>query len=212
MSLEDSGDKEVEIVLTDTLLFSKDEKVEINWDPFQLRQSINDITSSVDDVEIDIKVFEINKDNYESNEIGVVASRLPNTGSATIMFSELDIDSSDDVRQIVLFIQPLPAPGFKRFADIKIQVGRWTAMKFLVKAVTSVWKYEKCQEWIEQESPSVGQEILEEVRREFPCPPTLDLALNEGTLTEDNIFNRYIVNPIFHPEASNCFRQRDGLE
>lgn len=142
--------------------------------------------------------------------ISVLASDLPNSGSATVTFNNLDIASG--LRMITIFISPNEKDGATistENAMVINKIGFWGSNVFLA-FFSDEEREQNCYKWIAKELTysDNGTEILKRVREEFPCPPTYNRAAapNSGLRLDNEMID------VFHPKAENCFRQLPGTE
>ena len=138
-------------------------------------------------------------------------SNVANTGSATVTVSIISDFSNQSVYAAVISIEakgsdPLDPTLFDKAEGT---VTQWTDIMWIVStnkrsSGTKLWS--ACKAWSTSEPSSIGQQLLDKVRSDFPCPPTISQArtVNSG-LFEDRD-TRLI--KFFHPKAFKCFHQR----
>ena len=208
VSLEDIGDVNI---TSDRLLFFQGDNISITWDPSAILKAVGSVVE-IEDIVVDIKLLEIDPNTEAIEEIGILASEVPNNGSKTVYIEGLDL-SDTELCQVSIFIQAKRATNsqtkraipWPRLGSILLRAGLWSLVFYVTASGIG---RSLCDQWASTEPTSVGQEILRTVRREFPCPPTFPQALAENSdLQRDN----HLIG-LFHPGASNCFRQRDGTE
>ena len=185
-----------------TLQFVVGNSITIGWNPSEILRSVGSLTD--ENIELDVKLIELNQDMNTHREIAILASNIPNSGSATVIIDGLDLTDSD-VYQVSVFIEARAIRTNERqTGTLSRSAGVWTGIFFVT--LSGIGR-SLCDQWASTEPISIGQEILDRVRSQFPCPPTLALARSDSNLQLDN---RLIF--FYHPNAENCFRQTDGTE
>ena len=197
--LEELGDATIE---ESALLFEEGNSITVDWNPSDILRSVGSVTD-INDIELDVKLIEIDQN---MREIAILASNIPNSGSATVIIDGLDLTDSD-VYQVSVFIEAhsIGTPNNKRQIGTLLRGGVWTGIIFV--SLSGIGRF-LCDQWASTEPISIGQEILDRVRSRFPCPPTLAQA--ERSDSNLQLDNRLIF--FYHPDAENCFRQIDGTE
>ena len=90
--------------------------------------------------------------------------------------------------------------------DVTDKIGHWTdrASAIINDQVNDIL-WQKCQEWADEQPPSIGQTLLDRVSN-TPCPPNENQARAVNSCL-DRDTNTKLVN-FFHPGADRCYRQR----
>ena len=198
MPLEELGEATIE---ERTLLFEVGNSITVGWNPSDILRSVGGLTD--DNIELDVKLIELNQDMNTHREIAILASNIPNSGSATVRIDGLD-QSDSEVWQVSVFIEARAIRT--QIANTSLsRSGVWTGIFFVT--LSGIGR-SLCDQWASTEPISIGQEILDRVRSQFPCPPTLAQARRSNSNLQPD--NRLIF--FYHPNAENCFRQADGTE
>ena len=186
-----------------TLQFVVGNSITIGWNPSGILRSVGSLTD--ENIELDVKLIELNQDMNTHREIAILASNIPNSGSATVIIDGLDLTDSD-VYQVSVFIEARAIRTTERqIGTLSRSAGVWTGIFFVT--LSGIGR-SLCDQWASTEPISIGQEILDRVRSQFPCPPTLAQARRSDSNLQ--LDNRLIF--FYHPNAENCFRQTDGTE
>ena len=122
-----------------------------------------------------LNLLKLNQDMNTHREIAILASNIPNSGSATVIIDGLDLTDSD-VYQVSVFIEAraIRTPNNERqIGTLSRSAGVWTGIFFVT--LSGIGR-SLCDQWASTEPISIGQEILDRVRSQFPCPPTLAQA------------------------------------
>ena len=209
MSLENSDDVMIQ-TKQDTLLFEEGDSIKVTWNPFDMSRSVGNFINTAN-IRVDIKLIEIDSNTDEHKELLTIASGIQNSGVADLSIQGLNQLTGTGLYQVRLFIEAKFSadPMSKRAVPIVpllLRAGVWAGHIFYA-VKTDIPKL--CEKWASKEPTSVGQEILEKVRREFPCPPTADQARRKE-ISNLELSNSFI--SVFHPLAKNCFRQSAGTE
>ena len=197
MPLEELGDATIE---ESALLFEEGNSITVDWNPSDILRSVGSV-ADMNDIELDVKLIEIDQN---MREIAILASNIPNSGSATVIIDGLDLTDSD-VWQVSVFIEAHSIGTNKRQIGTLLRGGVWTGIFFVTLSGIG---QSLCDQWASTEPISIGQEILDRVRSQFPCPPILAQARRSDSNLQ--LDNRLIF--FYHPDAENCFRQIAGTE
>ena len=198
--------------------FHSGDTLDLTWNPNSfLSYDYTGITPN--DLLIDIKLYELqyNEETFEmiATELALIACCMENTGrgkvavpSSTSQPSLIrSTQSSDVIKTVTIFIEAKLKPtatGLIRGFTNKI--GQWTdrVLATIDNQVNDIL-WQKCQEWADEQPPSIGQTLLDRVSN-TPCPPNENQAraVNSGLDRDTN--TRLVA--FFHPEADRCYRQR----
>ncbi len=193
--LEETGEATIR---EDTLLFEEGDSITVDWNPSDILRSVGSVVNA-DNIEVDIKLIKFDLSSNTQTEIATLASKIQNSGSATVILDGLEIPDSEFYR-VSLFI------GTNKRSIVGPQLrpaGVWSRIFITYGFIDPYF----CDQWASTEPTSIGQDILSRVRREFPCSSTEVRIRNDPNFKHDNVLISY-----FHPAAENCYRQKDGLE
>ena len=138
-------------------------------------------------------------------------SNVANTGSATVTVPTISHSSNQSVYVAVISIEAKGSDPLNPtlFDKAEGRVTQWTDIIWIVStnkqsSGTKLWS--ACKAWSTSEPSSIGQQLLDKVNSDFPCPPTIGQArtVNSGLIEDRD--TRMI--GFFHPKAFKCFHQR----
>ena len=138
-------------------------------------------------------------------------SDVANTGSVTVTVPIISHSSNQSVYGAVISIEAKGSnlQNLTLLDKAEGTVTQWADVIWIVStnkqsSGTKLWS--ACKAWSISEPSSIGQQLLEKVRSDFPCPPTIGQvrAVNSGLLEDRD--PRLI--EVFHPKAFKCFHQR----
>ena len=159
-------------------------------------------------LDINLYIFQITNDVPALEQVATLDSDVANTGSATVKIPTISHSSNQSVYTAIISIE---AKGRNPtlFDKAEGRVTQWTDIIWIVStnkqsSGTKLWS--ACKAWSTSEPSSIGQQLLDKVRSDFPCPPTIGQArtVNSGLIEDRN--TRLI--KFVHPLAAKCFHQR----
>ena len=185
------------------------DNITLTWSTISLTKPLQDIITPSDLlVDIKLHIFQISNDVHTLEHVTTLDSNVAYTGSATVTVPTISHSSNQSVYVAVISIE---AKGSNPtlFNKIEGRVTQWTDIIWIVStnkrsSGTKLWS--ACKAWSTSEPSSIGQQLLDKVRSDFPCPPTIGQArtVNSGLIEDRN--TRLI--GFFHPKAFKCFHQR----
>ncbi len=197
--IEETGEATIR---EDMLLIEEGDSITVDWNPSDILRSVGSVVNT-DSIEVDIKLIKSDLSSNAHTEIATLASKIPNSGSETIVIDGLEIPNSE-FYHVNLFIEVHSIVSNKRsIVPLLSAAGVWSIRLIIYAAVDPYF----CDQWASTEPTSIGQDILSRVRSEFPCSSTEVRIRNDPNFKHDNNFISF-----FHSEAENCYRQKDGLE
>lgn len=179
---------------------------------------------NADNVMVDITLYELNQDE-ETNELAKLASDIPNSGSAKVAIPNLHDVVGSEIHPVGIFVS-LSTSWLTQVVDSVISLGNissqnliglWSGAAYL--AESSSFR-SRCEEWYHDQETDIGDMILSRIR-DYPCPRSLDSALQPNSGFQEEKFSSYIYGPavvdelrksFFHPGACRCFLQAAGFE
>ena len=194
MTIDDANSVEV-----DSLLYMSNERIEITWDhnsllPELLAQKYSVITVNIQLVKVDVE-------NGSTRTIVNLASAVPNTGRYDAMIpSEFDGISAAIVKITIANVEMMgPSESLVEniYNQIKGQLAHWSREIYV--SGSNVLRH-RCEQWYNQESDRIGEEIVERLP---PCPPTENRITN--IFVKEDYGNAF--REFFHPNTSSCYRQ-----
>ena len=188
------------------------DNITLTWSTVSLTKPLQDVITSSDLlVDIKLHIFQISNDLHTLEQVATLDSNVANTGSATVTVPIIPHSSNHSVYVAVISIEVKGSDPLNPtlFDKAKRRITQWTDIIWIVStnkqsSGTKLWS--ACKAWSTSEPSSIGQQLLDKVRSNFPCPPTIGQArtVNSG-LIEDK-YTRLI--GFFHPKAFKCFYQR----
>ena len=201
-------DSRVSITSRELPIYVGDE-ITLTWSSTSLTEPIQDIIQPTDlVVDINLYIFQITNDVPTLEKVATLDTDVANSGSATVKIPTISHSSNQSVYAAIISVE---AKGKRPtlFDQAEGTVTQWTDMIWIVStnkrsSGTKLWS--ACKAWSISEPSSIGQQLLDKVRSDFPCPPTIGQArtVNSG-LVEDKD-TRLI--KFLHPLAAKCFHQR----
>lgn len=172
--------------------FTSGDKINISWTP----SAFPDEPTS----KVDVRLYEIEEESdgtFTNKEIDVLGRGLPNNGQATVTVPTAS--DNNEVRSVSIVVQKNTTDDNSNvmMRDVK----QWTGSLWISRTPSAHTDllYQKCLQWEQMEANTPS--ILPETR---PCPPT---AIQAGTENSGFQPNNFLIT-VFHPLASQCFRQR----
>ena len=179
------------------------------WSTVSLTKPLQDVITPLNLlVDIKLHIFQISNDVSTLEQVTTLDSDVANTGSATVTIPIISHSSYQSVYAAIISIEAKDrSPTL--FDKAEGTVTQWTDIIWIVStnkqsSGTKLWS--ACKAWSISEPSSIGQQLLEKVRSDFPCPPTIGQArtVNSGLIEDRD--TRLI--EFFHPKAFKCFHQR----
>ena len=194
------------------LLFHVGDDIILTWSTASLTKSLEDVIAPSDLlVDIKLHIFQITNDIPTLEQVTILDSDVANTGSVTVKIPTISHSSNQSVYTVIISIEAKGSdPQNPTLFDIvKEKVTQWTDIIWIVStnkqsSGTKLWS--ACKTWSISEPSSIGQQLLDKVRSDFPCPPTIGQArtVNSGLIEDRN--TKWIA--YLHPKANKCFHQR----
>ena len=162
-------------------------------------------------VDIKLDIFQITNDVPTLEQVATLHNDVANTGSATVKIPTISHSSNQSIYAAIISIEAKGSDSQNPTLFDKVQeiVTQWTDIIWIVSANkqssgTKLWS--ACKAWSTSEPSSIGQQLLNKVRSDFPCPPTIGQArtVNSGLIEDKN--TKWI--QYLHPKANKCFHQR----
>ena len=182
------------------------------WSTVSLTKPLkNVITPSDLLVDIKLHIFQISNNVSTLEQVTTLDSDVANTGSATVTVPIISHSSNQSVYAAIISIEAKGSnlQNLTLFDKAEGTVTQWTDIIWIVstnKQSSGIKLWSACKTWSINEPSSIGQQLLEKVRSDFPCPPTIGQArtVNSGLLEDRD--TKLI--EFFHPKAFKCFHQR----
>ena len=200
-------DNKVEIS-TSSRFFKSGESITLTWSPTSVIQSETSINTST--LRVSIRMYEIQNQEIETiKEVAVLTTDAPNNGEATVTIpSSLPEATTGPICSIAIFVEIRDSEETTIISKFVGKIGLWARVVWAVIQAPDLvddYLYKKCLEWAQEEPTSIGNELLDRVS-DTPCPPNVGQArtVNSGLVKD---VHTSLIN-FFHPEASECFRQR----
>ena len=159
-------------------------------------------------VDIKLHIFQISNDIPTLEEVAKLDNDVANTGSATVKIPTIYHSSNQSVYAAIISIE-VKGRNPTLFDKVEGRVTQWTDIIWIVStnkqsSRTKLWS--ACKAWSISEPSSIGQQLLDKVRSDFPCPPTIGQArtVNSGLIEDRD--TRLI--KVLHPLSAKCFHQR----
>ena len=207
---------------TDSPLLNNGSAVRIKWPRSTLGLSLESIDT--ENGLVDIKLYDrnLNSESQPFKELATLASNIPNTGEIDVVIPDLSDVVSEGICQVSIRVEVRSSitgnnlqkkQRITKFVPILIKTAIWAGTFYL--AASGLNKI-LCQNWVNSQSPGIGEEILDLVSTEYPCPPTLSRAKapNSGFVPDakdsDNFIKKALVDlqrRFFHPGTAACYRQ-----
>ena len=197
---------------SDEPLIHVGDKIPLAWLPVSLTKPLQDVIAPLDLlVDIKLHIFHISNDVPTLEQVTTLDSDVTNTGSATVTVPIISHSSNQSVYSAVISIEAKGSDpqNSTLFDKAEGTVTQWTDIIWIVStnkqsSGTKLWS--ACKAWSISEPTSIGQQLLDNVRSDFPCPPTIGQArtINSGLIEDTNIK----LLGFFHPKAFKCFYQR----
>ena len=197
---------------SESLLVEAHETIGINW-PQQLL--LPPITAMIPGgLRIDIKLYKITSSpNAETTRepLATLSPDFVNPGTATITIPDLSNMINATVCPVVIKVEATKTL-------VNYTSALWTGMKYLI---TSTNNRPLCEEWSARQPSGEGNNILDRVAREYPCPPTISRVRIDNSGFEEDYKPSQLLPPsmldsipreFFHPGSSACYRQSSGFE
>ena len=199
-------------ISTSSRFFKSGESITLTWSPTSVIQSETSIDTST--LKVSIRMYEIQ--NQESvatvetiKEVAVLTTDAPNNGEATVTIpSSLPEATTGPICSIAIFVEIRDSEETTIISKFDGKIGLWARVVWAVIQAPDLvddYLYKKCLQWAQEEPTSIGDELLDRVS-DTPCPPNVGQArtVNSGLVKDEHTS---LIN-FFHPEASECFRQR----
>ena len=188
------------------------DNITLTWSTVSLTKPLQDIIAPSDLlVDIKLHIFQISNDVPTLEQVTTLDSNVANTGSATVTVPTISHSSNQSVYAAIILIEAKGSDPLNPtlFDKAEGRVTQWTDIIWIVStnkqsSGTKLWS--ACKAWSTSEPSSIGQQLLDKVRSDFPCPPTIGQArtVNSGLIEDRD--TRLI--GFFHPKAFKCFHQR----
>ena len=201
-------DSRVAISSCDLPIYIED-NITLTWSTTSLTEPVQDIIHPTDLlVDIKLHIFQITNDVPTLEQVATLDSNVANTGSATVKIPTISHSSNQSVYTAIISVE---AKGRNPtlFDKAEGRVTQWTDIIWIVstnKQSSGSKLWSACKAWSTSEPSSIGQQLLDKVRSDFPCPPTIGQArtVNSGLIEDRN--TRLI--KFLHPLAAKCYHQR----
>ena len=213
VSLDENG-KQASIM--NNVYFHSGDTIDLTWDPNSFI-SFDDTKIGVDDILIDIKLYEIEisaENIVTTTELAVLASGIENTGSMVVTVPSGASQSSlarrnilsNVVKTVTVFVEAVVKPAIKVVAK---GIGYFTNIVLAtINYLGDDFFWQKCQEWAKSQPANTGQMLLDRVLSTTPCPPFETQARTVISGLKEDSFRDSLLASFFHPEADRCYRQR----
>ena len=210
-------------IQSESLFVEAHESFRVSW-PQQLLLPTTD-SINPGSLLVDVKLYEvISSTKAESTrELATLASNLPNTGEANITIPDLSSMVNATICPVGIQVEAKYTPttiGKKR-AVLPIRIVRWAVWAGKRYLRLQIKNRELCEKWSAKQPIGVGDDILERISREYPCPPTLNRVRVENSGFEEDFKPSQLVptkffdnawKEFFHPGSIACYRQSSGFE
>ena len=191
------------------LLIHVGDNITLTWSTVSLTKPLQDIIAPSDLlVDVKLHIFQISNDVHTLEQVTTLDSNVANTGSATVPVPTISHSSNQSVYVAVISVEA-KCSNPTLFDKAEGTVTQWTDIIWIVStnkqsSGTKLWS--ACKAWSTSEPSSIGQQLLDKVRSDFPCPPTIGQArtVNSGLIEDRD--TRLI--GFFHPKAFKCFHQK----
>ena len=201
-------DSRVDISSHELPIYVGDE-ITLTWSSTSLTEPVQDIIQPTDlVVDINLYIFQITNDVPTLEKVATLDSEVANIGSATVKLPNISHSSNQSVYAAIISVEA-KGRNTTLFDRAEGTVTQWTDIIWIVStnkqsSGTKLWS--ACKAWSISEPSSIGQQLLDKVRSDFPCPPTIGQArtINSGLIEDRDI--RLI--KFLHPLAAKCFHQR----
>ena len=204
-------DSRVDISSRELPIYVGDE-ITLTWSSTSLTEPVQAIIHPTDLlVDINLYIFQISNDVPTLEKVATLDNDVDNSGSATVKLPTISHSSNQSAYAAIISIEAKGSDSQNPtlFDKAEGTVTQWTDIIWIVStnkqsSDTKLWS--ACKAWSISEPSSIGQQLLDKMRSDFPCPPTIGQArtVNSG-LVEDKD-TRLI--KFLHPLAAKCFHQR----
>ena len=179
----------------ENLLFAGEESVSLTW----LRDAVFPVQNP-DNYTVDIWMYRLSQIRRVWIRTACLASKIPNSGRATVTVPRLERSASDP-RFSVVAIQVALNTSQAEPAELPTAAGLWTTVAF---ATDTPPTREECNEWAGDTSRRMAEQTA--ISRTPVCPCTVQQARapNSG-FTEQNMESP--MQLYFNPGATTCFYQ-----
>ena len=162
-------------------------------------------------VDIKLHIFQITNDIPTLEQVVMLDSDVANTGSVTVKIPTISHSSNQSVYTAIISIEAKGSDSQNPtlFDLVQEKVTQWTDIIWIVStnkqsSGTKLWS--ACKAWSISEPSSIGQQLLDKVRSDFPCPPTIGQARTVNSRLIEDRNTKQI--EYLHPKANKCFHQR----
>ena len=204
-------DSRVDISSRELPIYVGDE-ITLTWSSISLTEPVQAIIQPTDlVVDINLYIFQITNDVPTLEKVATLDSEVANIGSATVKLPTISHSSNQSAYAAIISIEAKGSDSQNPtlFDKAEGTVTQWTDIIWIVStnkqsSGTKLWS--ACKAWSISEPSSIGQQLLDKVRSDFPCPPTSSQA---GTINSGLIYDRDIrLIKFLHPLAARCYHQR----
>lgn len=198
-------------ILADTLVFTDQSKVTVQWKPDIIFPQLPAM-----DYDVDIYVYEFNTDTEVWKEVHALSLETENDGEEEVTFpGTIRVEGSTAPISLLVCASESHSSALQQaLASFEQKPGRWSAeFYYAERLVLERRSYRLCTAWYLSEPVNIGTEILDYVTS---CPPTEEQAsqlCNSGVVVERHIsiFGNSMYDQqrreYFHPDAAICYKQ-----